>query len=139
MDVIGHAADSQGLDVVLAPNATEIRPKAVADFAREQWLASFRGEDAMKETTGEGVHQFFRPCRDSADVATSFPALKRWAMFQKDVGSKQRQLRLVLLGAGEADAEADQAHGLSRARERFVKKGAKLFERGLKASALDSR
>jgi hypothetical protein len=38
-------------------------------------------------------------------------------------------LRVVLVGAGEADAEADQADGLPGAREGFVEQGAKLFER----------
>ena|SRR5205085_2878931 len=41
---------------------------------------------------------------------------------------KERQLRFILLGAGEANAKADQADRFACARERFGEQGAKLLE-----------
>lgn len=42
---------------------------------------------------------------------------------------EQGQLRFLLFGAGETDAQADQADGFSGAGESFLKQQAKLIER----------
>ena len=56
MNVVFHAAYGNRFHLVLPRDAPEVRPKALLQLGRDEFLAFLGAEDAMHMTTGKRMH-----------------------------------------------------------------------------------
>src|SRR5712691_10274284 len=90
MDVIWHAANLDGLHLILSSNSTQEWPKSFHQHGCNYGTALLRAENAMKMGADVG-HTMIQPSpRDLCNPKLPVPTLKRWAIITCPSGTDFR-------------------------------------------------